>query len=55
MFVCKSMTLANYLLSHGSKLIKIDKDKKSGNDYLVFLFLKNDLLNKNLEKWRISN
>lgn len=51
MFVCKSISLANYLISNGSNLIKIDKDKVN-NSYLVFLFEKNKLLNKNLSQWR---
>ena len=55
MFVCKSMSLANYLILHGSNLIRIDRDKKSENGYLVFLFAKNELLNKNLEKWRMDS
>lgn len=51
MFVCKSISLANYLIFNKSKLIKIDKDKVNKN-YLVFLFKKNELLEKNLSKWR---
>ena len=50
MFVCKSISLANYLISNGSNIIRIDKDKDNKN-YLVFLFEKNELLNSNLKNW----
>lgn len=53
MFVCKSKRLANYLISNGSILVRIDTDQKS-KGFLVFLFEKNELLNENLEKWRID-
>ena len=53
MFVCKSKRLANYLIENGCQIIRIDTDKKS-NFFLVFLFEKNNLLNQNLEKWRID-
>jgi len=53
MFVCKSKRLANYLIENGCQIIRIDTDKKS-NGFLVFLFEKNNLLNQNLEKWRID-
>ena len=51
LFVCKSITLANFLISNGSNVLKIDKDNKN-NNYLVFLFAKNKLLDTNLQKWR---
>lgn len=51
MFVCKSISLANFLLSNGSILIKIDKDTES-DKYLVFLFKKDDILRENLGKWK---
>lgn len=50
MFVCKSISLANYLITNGSSLIKIDRDKIN-RDYLVFLFEKNEILEINLSKW----
>lgn len=53
MFVCKSKRLANYLIDNGSHLKRIDTDQKA-KGFLVFLFEKNELLNKNLEKWRIE-
>ena len=50
MFVCKSKRLANYLIENGSPILRIDTDQKS-KGFLVFLFEKNELLNKNLKKW----
>ncbi len=50
MFVCKSISLANFLISNKSNLIRIDKDKANKN-YLVFLFVKNEVLENNLKKW----
>lgn len=52
MFLCKSKRLANYLIEHGSPVIRIDTDKES-KGYLVFLFNRDDLLNKNLLKIKI--
>ena len=55
MFICKSISLANYLIVNGSNIIKVDKDRES-DGYLVFLFEKTDLLNTNLTKWmKITN
>lgn len=53
MFVCKSKRLANYLIENGNPVIRIDIDQKA-NGFLVFLFEKNELLNRNLDKWRID-
>lgn len=53
MFVCKSKRLANYLIENGSILKKIDSDQKS-KGFLVFLFKKDDILIRNLEKWNID-
>ena len=50
MFLCKGKRLANYLIEHGSPVVKIDTDKES-KGFLVFLFEKNDLLDKNLQSW----
>ena len=50
LFVCKSKRLANYLIENGSPILRIDTDQKS-KGFLVFLFEKNELLNKNLKKW----
>lgn len=51
MFVCKSLSLANFLIANKSNLIKIDRDKEN-KDYLVFLFEKNEVLENTLSKWR---
>lgn len=53
LFVCKSKRLANYLIENGNSVLKIDIDQKA-KGFLVFLFEKNELLSKNLEKWRID-
>ena len=50
MFVCKGKRLANYLIEHGYPVVKIKKKKKS-KGFLVFIFEKNDLLDKNLQSW----
>ena len=50
MFVCKSISLANFLIANKSNLIKIDRDKENKN-YLVFLFEKNEILENALLKW----
>lgn len=51
MFVCKSKRLANYLIENGNSVKRIDTDQKS-KGFLVFLFDKNELLNRNLNKWK---
>lgn len=53
MFVCKSKRLANYLIENGNQVIRIDTDQKS-KGFLVLLFAKTELLNRNLEKWNID-
>lgn len=50
MFVCKSKRLANYLIEHGNAVFRIDCDR-TANGFLVFLFQKNHLLDKNLKNW----
>lgn len=50
MFVCKSLTLANYLITNKANLIKIDRDKENKR-FLVFLFKKNQVLENALSKW----
>ena len=50
MFVCKSKRLANYLIENGNPVIRIDTDQES-KGFLVFLFNKNEKLNKSLKKW----
>lgn len=50
MFICKSMRLANYLLKNNCRIIRIDKDQEA-KDFLVFIFVKNEKLNKALFEW----
>ena len=50
-FVCKSITLANYLIENGSNILRVDKDKNNKN-YLVFIFKQDDLLEINLKKFK---
>jgi len=52
-FCCKGKRLANYLLEHDCKLIRIDCDKKS-KGFLVFIFVKNGNLNDALKSWNID-
>ena len=49
-FCCKGKRLANYLLEHDCKLIRIDCDKKS-KGFLVFIFSKNGNLSDALKSW----
>lgn len=49
-FCCKGKRLANYLIEHGSKLIRIDCDQKS-KGYLVFIFVKDESIDENLRLW----
>ena len=52
-FCCKGKRLANYLIEHGSKIIRIDNDQKS-KGFLVFIFENDESINKNLEQWEID-
>lgn len=52
-FCCKGKRLANYLLLHDCKLIRIDCDKKS-KGFLVFIFKKDNRLSASLESWNID-
>ena len=49
----RTITADEVRIENGNPLIRIDTDQKS-KGFLVFLFEKNDLLNRNLEKWRID-
>ena len=49
-FCCKGKRLANYLIEHGSKLIRIDCDQKS-KGYLVFIFVNDESIDENLRLW----
>ncbi len=51
MFCCKGKRLANYLLDHGCKLVRIDMDQKA-NGFLVFLFLRNKRLDDAMLLWQ---
>lgn len=51
LFVCKGKRQANYLLSHGCRLIRIDTDQKS-KGFLVFIFEWDMCLNIALEQWK---
>ena len=48
---CKGKRLANYLLDHGCKIIRIDCDQKS-KQFLVFIFKKDKYLLDSLESWK---
>lgn len=52
-FCCKGKRLANYLLDHDCKLVRIDCDQKS-KGFLVFIFIKNGNLNEALESWKVD-
>lgn len=52
-FCCKGKRLANYLLEHDCKLIRIDCDQKS-KGFLVFIFEKSRNLNDALQLWKID-
>lgn len=49
-FCCKGKRLANYLLEHNCKLIRIDCDQKN-KGFLVFIFVKNYELTSSLKLW----
>lgn len=50
MFVCKGKRLANYLIEHGSPVIRIDTDHQN-KGFLIFIFERNQLLEDNLQSW----
>lgn len=52
-FCCKGKRLANYLLEHDCKLIRIDCDQKS-KGFLVFIFANNGNLNEALKSWKVD-
>lgn len=52
-FCCKGKRLANYLLEHDCKLLRIDCDQKS-KGFLVFIFQKSDNLYSALQSWKID-
>lgn len=50
-FCCKGKRLANYLLEHDCKMIRIDFDRNS-KGFLVFIFIRDDCLRAALESWK---
>ena len=53
LFCCKGKRLANYLLEHDCKLVRIDCDQKT-DGYLVFLFDKSQSLQDALQTWKVD-
>lgn len=49
-FICKGKRLANYLIEHGSPVIRIDTDQQN-KGFLIFIFERNQLLEDNLQSW----
>lgn len=52
-FCCKGKRLANYLLEHDCRLIRIDCDQKT-KGFLVFIFSDNGNLRDALEFWKVD-
>lgn len=46
-FTCKGKLLADYLIAHGSKLKKIDRN----NGDFTFIFEYDESIEKNIEQW----
>ena len=53
LFCCKGKRLANYLLEHDCRLVRIDCDQKS-DGYLVFIFEKSQNLQNALKEWQVD-
>lgn len=53
LFCCKGKRLANYLLEHDCRLVRIDCDKKS-EGFLVFIFEKSQNLQDALQSWNVD-
>lgn len=53
MFCCKGKRLANYLLEHDCRLVRIDCDQKS-DGFLVFIFEKSKCLQDALQTWKVD-
>lgn len=49
-FYCKGRRLANFLISNGSKIIRIDK--KEGE--FVFVFEYDESIDSNITKWKAN-
>ena len=54
LFCCKGKRLANYLLEHDCKMVRIDCDQKS-KGFLVFIFEDDDNVNSALKSWKIDS
>lgn len=52
-FCCKGKRLANYLLEHNCKIIRIDCDQNN-KGFLVFIFEKSEFLDNALQLWKID-
>ena len=53
LFCCRGKRMANYLLEHECKLIRIDCDQKS-KGFLVFIFEKSQNLIDTLQTWQVD-
>jgi hypothetical protein len=53
LFCCKGKRLANYLLEHDCRLVRIDCDQKS-DGFLVFIFEKGQNLQDSLQTWKVD-
>ena len=51
LFCCKGKRLANYLLEHECRLVRLDCDQKS-DGFLVFIFEKSRNLQSALQTWK---
>ena len=53
LFCCRGKRMANYLLDHHCRLVRIDCDQNA-KGYLVFIFIKNKNLNDALQSWQVD-
>lgn len=53
LYCCRGKRMANYLLDHHCRLVRIDCDKNA-KGYLVFIFIKNKSLSDALQSWQID-
>jgi hypothetical protein len=49
-FYCKGRRLANFLISNGSKIIRIDKE----DGLFIFVFEYDDSIDVNIKKWEAN-
>lgn len=54
LFCCKGKRLANYLIEHNCKIVRIDCDQKN-KGFLVFIFEDNDNVKLALESWKTDS